>query len=235
MLRFENVLAGYSAIPVLQEVSLSVDAGQFVAVVGPNGAGKTTLFKTISGIVRPRAGRISFEGVDLATVPPSGRAHLGIAHVPEGRQVFPSLTVLENLEMGAYTDAGRRGWKRNIEQIFTWLPVLKDRQGQFAGTLSGGEQQMVAIGRGLASAPKLLMLDEPSMGLAPAIADFIFEKLIEIRRDTGLTILLVEQRVAEALESADHGYVLEAGRVVLEGDNKTLRADDRVRQAYLGM
>jgi branched-chain amino acid transport system ATP-binding protein len=235
MLKFENVLAGYSAIPVLQEVSLSVDAGQFVAVVGPNGAGKTTLFKTISGIVRPRAGRISFEGVDLATVPPSGRAHLGIAHVPEGRQVFPSLTVLENLEMGAYTDAGRRSWKRNIEQIFTWLPVLKDRQGQFAGTLSGGEQQMVAIGRGLASAPKLLMLDEPSMGLAPAIADFIFEKLIEIRRDTGLTILLVEQRVAEALESADHGYVLEAGRVVLEGDNKTLRADDRVRQAYLGM
>lgn len=235
MLRFENVLAGYSAIPVLQGVSLSVDAGQFVAVVGPNGAGKTTLFKTISGIVRPRAGRISFEGVDLATVPPSGRAHLGIAHVPEGRQVFPSLTVLENLEMGAYTDAGRRGWKRNIEQIFTWLPVLKDRQGQFAGTLSGGEQQMVAIGRGLASAPKLLMLDEPSMGLAPTIADFIFDKLIEIRRDTGLTILLVEQRVAEALESADHGYVLEAGRVVLEGENRTLRADDRVRQAYLGM
>lgn len=235
MLRVENVLAGYSAIPVLQEVSLTVEAGQFVAVVGPNGAGKTTLFKTISGIVQPRAGRITFGDVDLASLPPSGRAHLGIAHVPEGRQVFPSLTVLENLEMGAYTEAGRRDWKRNIEQIFTWLPVLKERQGQFAGTLSGGEQQMVAIGRGLASSPKLLMLDEPSMGLAPAIADFIFEKLIEIRRDTGLTILLVEQRVAEALESADHGYVLEAGRVVLEGDNRTLRADDRVRQAYLGM
>jgi len=235
MLRLENVLAGYSAIPVLRDVSLSVDAGQFVAVVGPNGAGKTSLFKTISGILQPRQGRITFEGVDLASVPPSGRAHLGIAHVPEGRQVFPSLSVLENLEMGAYTAAGQRDWKQNIERIFTWLPILAERRGQFAGTLSGGEQQMVAIGRGLASSPKLLMLDEPSMGLAPAIADFIFEKLIEIRRDTGLTILLVEQRVAEALESADHGYVLEAGRVVLEGDNTTLRADDRVRQAYLGM
>ncbi len=235
MLRLENVLAGYSAIPVLHDVSLSVDAGQFVAVVGPNGAGKTSLFKTISGILQPRQGRITFEGVDLASVPPSGRAHLGIAHVPEGRQVFPSLSVLENLEMGAYTAAGQRDWQHNLERIFTWLPVLAERRGQFAGTLSGGEQQMVAIGRGLASSPKLLMLDEPSMGLAPAIADFIFEKLIEIRRDTGLTILLVEQRVAEALESADHGYVLEAGRVVLEGDNTTLRADDRVRQAYLGM
>ncbi|HEY5797220.1 MAG TPA: ABC transporter ATP-binding protein [Bosea sp. (in: a-proteobacteria)] len=235
MLRLENVLAGYSAVPVLRDVSLSVDAGQFVAVVGPNGAGKTSLFKTISGILQPRQGRITFEGVDLASVAPSGRAHLGIAHVPEGRQVFPSLSVLENLEMGAYTAAGQRDWKHNIERIFTWLPVLAERRGQFAGTLSGGEQQMVAIGRGLASSPKLLMLDEPSMGLAPAIADFIFEKLIEIRRDTGLTILLVEQRVAEALESADHGYVLEAGRVVLEGDNTTLRADDRVRQAYLGM
>ncbi|WP_186417354.1 ABC transporter ATP-binding protein [Bosea sp. CS1GBMeth4] len=235
MLRLENVEAGYSAVPVLREVSLSVDAGQFVAVVGPNGAGKTSLFKTISGVLAPRRGRITFEGVDLAHVPPSGRAHLGIAHVPEGRQVFPSLSVIENLEMGAYTAAGRRDWKHNIERIFAWLPVLAERRGQFAGTLSGGEQQMVAIGRGLASSPKLLMLDEPSMGLAPAIADFIFEKLIEIRRDTGLTILLVEQRVAEALESADHAYVLEAGRVVLEGGNETLRADDRVRQAYLGM
>nr|WP_123692513.1 ABC transporter ATP-binding protein [Stella humosa] len=235
MLTLENVVAGYSAVPVLRQVSLAVDAGQFVAVVGPNGAGKTTLFKTISGIVRPTAGSITFEGTDLLALPAARRAHLGIAHVPEGRQVFPSLTVMENLEMGAFTAAGQRDWKHNIQRILAWLPVLADRRGQLAGTLSGGEQQMVAIGRGLASSPKLLMLDEPSMGLAPTIADFIFEKLIEIRRDTGLTILLVEQRVAEALESADHGYVLEAGRVVLEGDNRTLRADDRVRQAYLGM
>jgi branched-chain amino acid transport system ATP-binding protein len=155
--------------------------------------------------------------------------------VPEGRQVFPSLSVLENLEMGSYTQAGRLAWESNIEQIYTLFPVLAERTDQLAGTLSGGEQQMLAIGRGLASSPKLLMLDEPSMGLAPAIADFIFERLIEIRRQTKLTILLVEQRVAEALESADHGYVLEAGRVVLEGNNQTLRADDRVRAAYLGM
>ena len=235
MLRLEGICAGYSVLPVLNDVSITVEAGQFVAIVGPNGAGKTTLFKTISGIVQPSAGAIHFEGVDLLKIPAAARPHLGIAHVPEGRQVFPSLSVMENLEMGAFTEAGRRAWKDNIERIFTLLPVLAERRHQFAGTLSGGEQQMVAIGRGLASAPKLLMLDEPSMGLAPAIADFIFEKLIEIRAQTRLTILLVEQRVAEALESADHGYVLEAGRVVLDGDKETLQADDRVRQAYLGM
>jgi branched-chain amino acid transport system ATP-binding protein len=235
MLRVEGLSAGYGDLPVISDVSITVGEGQFVSIVGPNGAGKTTLFKTISGILAPKAGRMHFDGVDLAAVPAARRPHLGIAHVPEGRQVFPSLTVMENLEMGAFTEAGRRNWKDNLERILTWLPVLADRRSQFAGTLSGGEQQMVAVGRGLASSPKLLMLDEPSMGLAPTIADFIFEKLLEIRRDTRLTILLVEQRVAEALESADHGYVLEAGRVVLEGSNQSLRANDRVRQAYLGM
>jgi branched-chain amino acid transport system ATP-binding protein len=235
MLRIEGLSAGYSAIPVLSGVSIKVDAGQFVAIVGPNGAGKTTLFKTISGIVKPSAGSVIFENTDLLSLRPAQRAHLGIAHVPEGRQVFPSLTVMENLEMGAITEAGRRDWKQNITRIFEWLPVLAERRGQFAGTLSGGQQQMLAIGRGLASSPKLLMLDEPSMGLSPAIADFIFERLIDIRQQSKLTILLVEQRVAEALESADHGYVLEAGRIALEGSNQTLRADDRVRRAYLGM
>ncbi|WP_128927585.1 ABC transporter ATP-binding protein [Bradyrhizobium guangxiense] len=235
MLRIEGLSAGYSAKPVLNDVSINVGAGQFVAIVGPNGAGKTTLFKTISGIVKPSGGAITFNGVDLLAVPPPQRAHLGIAHVPEGRQVFPSLTVMENLEMGAMTESGRRDWRSNIERIFEWLPVLKERRDQFAGTMSGGQQQMLAIGRGLASSPKLLMLDEPSMGLAPSTADFIFERLIEIRRQSGVTMLLVEQRVAEALESADHGYVLEAGHVVLEGNNDTLRADDRVRKAYLGM
>ena len=195
MLRIEGLSAGYSAIPVLKDVSIEVVAGQFVAIVGPNGAGKTTLFKTISGIVQPSGGRITFEGTDLLAIPPAQRPHLGIAHVPEGRQVFPSLTVMENLEMGAMTESGRRDWKENIERIFTWLPVLAERWGQFAGTLSGGQQQMLAIGRGLASSPKLLMLDEPSMGLAPTTADFIFDRLIEIRRQSGLTILLVEQRV----------------------------------------
>jgi branched-chain amino acid transport system ATP-binding protein len=235
MLRVEGISAGYSGLPVIHGVTIRVDEGQFVSIVGPNGAGKTTLFKTISGILTPMSGAIRFNDVDLATVPPARRPHLGIAHVPEGRQVFPSLTVMENLEMGAFTDSGRRNWKANLERILAWLPVLADRRSQLAGTLSGGEQQMVAVGRGLASSPKLLMLDEPSMGLAPTIADFIFEKLMEIRRETRLTILLVEQRVAEALESADHGYVLESGRVVLEGSNESLRADDRIRRAYLGM
>jgi branched-chain amino acid transport system ATP-binding protein len=235
MLTIDALSAGYSAVPVLKDVSIKVGAGQFVAIVGPNGAGKSTLFKTISGIVTPSAGSMRFEGVDLLAVPPARRPHLGIAHVPEGRQVFPSLTVMENLELGAYTEAGRRDWKANLEKILTWLPILAQRRDQMAGTLSGGEQQMLAVGRGLASSPKLFMLDEPSMGLSPVIADFIFERLIEIRRHTNLTILLVEQRVAEALESADYGYVLEAGRVVLEGDSQTLRANDRVRQAYLGM
>jgi branched-chain amino acid transport system ATP-binding protein len=235
MLRLEGIEAGYSAVPVLHGVSIVVDAGQFVSIVGPNGAGKTTLFRTISGTLRPTAGSIRFEDVDLLQVAPPRRPHLGIAHIPEGRQVFPSLTVLENLEMGAYTEAGRRDWKRNIKRIYEWLPVLEERRAQLAGTLSGGEQQMLAIGRGLASSPKLLMLDEPSMGLAPTIADFVFERLLEIRKDAQLTILLVEQRVAEAMESADHGYVLETGRVVLDGTAATLRADDRVRQAYLGM
>ncbi len=235
MLDIDDITAGYSAIPVLKRVSISVAKGEFVSVVGPNGAGKTTLFKTISGILKPTSGSIRFDGVDLLKVVPSRRPHLGIAHVPEGRHVFPSLTVMENLELGAYTEAGRRTWKSNRDQIFDLFPVLAERGRQLAGTLSGGEQQMLAIGRGLASAPTLLMLDEPSMGLAPAIADFIFERLIDIRRQSKLTILLVEQRVAEALESADHGYVLEAGRVVLKGTKETLCANDRVRAAYLGM
>ncbi len=235
MLRIENLCAGYAAMPVLHDVSLSVGAGQFVSVVGPNGAGKSTLFRTISGTVATMSGTIRFEDADLGRTPPAARAHLGIAHVPEGRQVFASLTVLENLEMGAYTDAGRRNWSANLEKIYTWFPVLKERSGQLAGTLSGGEQQMLAIGRGVASSPKLLMLDEPSMGLAPAVADFIFDRLLEIREQAGLTLLLVEQRVAEALEFADHGYVLETGRVVLKGSSRDLRNDDRIRRAYLGM
>ena len=235
MLRAEDIRVSFGGLVAVDGVSLEAPTGRITGLIGPNGAGKTTLFKTISGIVRPSAGAITFEDTDLLSVRPARRAHLGIAHVPEGRQVFPSLTVMENLEMGAMTEAGRRDWKRNIERIFEWLPVLAERRGQFAGTLSGGQQQMLAIGRGLASSPKLLMLDEPSMGLAPAIADFVFERLIEIRRQSNLTILLVEQRVAEALESADHGYVLEAGRVALEGNNQTLRADDRVRKAYLGL
>jgi len=235
MLEIDAITVGYNATPVLRDVTIQVQPGQLVAVVGPNGAGKSTLFKTISGVLTPRSGSLRFEGVDIRDIPASQRPHLGIAHVPEGRQVFPSLTVLENLELGATTEAGRRDWTVNLEKILNWLPRLGERRDQMAGTLSGGEQQMLAIGRGLASSPKLLMLDEPSMGLSPVMADFIFERLIEIRRQTQLTVLLVEQRVAEALESADYGYVLEAGRVVLEGSHEVLSSNDRVRQAYLGM
>ena len=235
MLEVRQLVAGYSVVPVLHRVSVTIDTGQFVSIVGPNGAGKSTLFKTISGTVPVMSGSIRFDGQDLLAVPASRRPHLGIAHVPEGRQVFASMTVLENLEMGAYTEAGRRDWGGNLERIYDWFPVLRQRARQLAGTLSGGEQQMLAIGRGLASSPRLLMLDEPSMGLAPAIADFIFEQLIDIRKKAALTILLVEQRVAEALLFADHAYVLETGRVVLEGTHETLQADDRIRRAYLGM
>jgi branched-chain amino acid transport system ATP-binding protein len=235
MLEIRAVHAGYGAVPVLHGVSMRVGAGEFVAVVGPNGAGKSTLFKTISGLVRVSAGEIRFDSQDLLAVPPARRAHLGIAHVPEGRQVFPSLSVRENLEMGAYTELGRRMWRENEERIYSWFPVLAERAEQPAGTLSGGEQQMLAIGRGLASAPELLMLDEPSMGLSPAIADEIFDRIVAIHRSTHMSVLLVEQRVAEALHFAARGYVLETGRVILEGDNETLRDDDRIRQAYLGM
>jgi len=235
VLSIDGLNVAYGGLKALVDVSLAVKAGQFVAIVGPNGAGKTTLFKTISGTVRPNAGRITFDGRDLLAVPPPERAHLGIAHVPEGRQVFRSLNVLENLEMGAVPERGRAGWARNLEQIFTLFPVLKERRDQPAGTLSGGEQQMLAIGRGLASSPRLLLLDEPSMGLAPMLADLIFSRIEEIHHQTGLTVLLVEQRVAEALSACNYGYVLESGRLVLEGTHETLLADERVKRAYLGM
>ncbi|GGG27474.1 ABC transporter ATP-binding protein [Caldovatus sediminis] len=235
MLDIEDFSVAYGGLRALTGVSLSVGEGQLVAIVGPNGAGKSTLFKAISGIVPPVSGSIRFEGRDLLSVPPPQRAHLGIAHVPEGRQVFKTLTVRENIEMGAYTEAGRARFAQTLERIHELFPILHERAGQLAGTLSGGEQQMLAIARGLASAPRLLMLDEPSMGLAPTVADQIFERVSQIHREDGLTILLVEQRVAEALELCDRGYVLETGRIVLDGPYQTLISDDRVRRAYLGL
>jgi branched-chain amino acid transport system ATP-binding protein len=219
----------------LSDVSLDVERGQFVAVVGPNGAGKSTLFKTISGTVAPVSGEVICNGRNLLALPAAERAHFGIAHVPEGRQVFASMSVMENLEMGAYTRNGRIRREETLPAIFELFPVLAERRNQLAGTLSGGEQQMLAIGRGLASAPDLLMLDEPSMGLAPAVVDAIFERIRQIHRDRGLTVLLVEQRVVEALESCDHGYVLETGRVVLRGPRDAIMSDARVRRAYLGI
>ena len=235
MLEVTKLSVSYGGLRALTDVTLSVKEGQFVTVVGPNGAGKSTLFKTISGIVPALSGQITFMGKDLFKLPPAGRAHLGIAHVPEGRQVFKTLTVRENLEMGAYPKAGREAWHHTLDRIHTLFPILAERGTQLAGTLSGGEQQMVAIGRGLACAPRLLMLDEPSMGLAPAVADTIFERVSQIHKEDGVTILLVEQRVAEALELSDHGYVLETGRMVLDGPYETLLRDDRVRKSYLGL
>ena len=235
MLKIRSLDVAYGGLHALKGVSLDVERGQFIAVVGPNGAGKTTLFKTISGVVTPAAGEISYNGQNLLAVPPAERAHLGIAHVPEGRQVFASMTVMENLEMGAYTRKGRVRWNETLPMILELFPILGERRDQLAGTLSGGEQQMVAIGRGLASAPDLLMLDEPSMGLAPAIVDAIFERIHQIHTQHHLTILLVEQRVAEALETCDRGYVLETGRVAMEGTHQALMSDARSRRAYLGM
>ena len=235
LLEVRGLSVSYGGLRALVDVSISVADGQFVTVVGPNGAGKSTLFKAISGIVPPVSGDVSFQGQSLLNRAPSDRAHLGIAHVPEGRQVFKTLTVRENLEMGAYTATGQAQWSRTLDRIHTLFPILSERAHQLAGTLSGGEQQMLAIGRGLAGAPKVLMLDEPSMGLAPAVTDTIFERISQIHREDGLTILLVEQRAVEALELSDHGYVLETGHIVLDGSYETLLNDDRVRKSYLGL
>jgi branched-chain amino acid transport system ATP-binding protein len=234
VLKIRSLDVTYGGLKALSDVSLDVEEGQLVAVVGPNGAGKTTLFKTISGVVTPIAGEIAYKGRSLLTVAPDERAKLGIAHVPEGRQVFASMTVMENLEMGAYARRGRVRWSDLMPSIMEIFPILAERRGQLAGTLSGGEQQMLAIGRGLAAAPDLLMLDEPSMGLAPTIIDAIFNRIEYIRRTQGLTILLVEQRVAEALELCDRGYVLETGRTILQGSHDVLMSSAEVRRAYLG-
>ena len=234
MLKLEDLHVSFGGSRALDGASIEVGAGEFVAIVGPNGAGKTTLFRAISGTVPLQSGRMHYDGKDLSTVAPSARPALGIAHVPEGRQVFSRLSVLENLEMGAQTSAARREWKQTQELIFSLFPRLYERRAQAAGTLSGGEQQMVAIARGLASLPRLLMLDEPSMGLAPAIVDQVFECISQIHRTRGIAILLVEQRAADALEACSRGYVLESGRIVLQGRHDELLRDARVKKAYLG-
>ena len=235
MLTINALHTAYGGLKALDNVTIRLGAGQFVAIVGPNGAGKTTLFKSISGTVMASQGDIQWQGQSIMALPAAKRPELGIAHVPEGRQMFKELSVLENLEMGAQTAAAKQQWSRNLDQVLTLFPVLGERRNQLAGTLSGGEQQMVAIGRGLMSAPKLLMLDEPSMGLAPKITDMIFERIEEIHKNTDIAILLVEQRVAEALASCDYGYVLQSGRIALEGTPETLMKDETVRSVYLGL
>ena len=234
MLTIASLGVSYEGLRALVDVSLEVGAGEFVTIVGPNGAGKTTLLKAISGTVPSETGRITYLAQDLGARRPSERAALGIAHVPEGRRVFPSLTVMENLELGSYRHAARAGRKPALDEVFALFPILRERHRQLAGSLSGGEQQMLALGRGLMARPDLLLLDEPSQGLGPRIVEQIFETIDRIRRERRLTILLVEQRVVEALELCDRGYVLETGRVVLAGRREALLADARVQRAYLG-
>ncbi len=234
MLALEGIEVRYQGLVALRDVSLHVDAGECVAVIGPNGAGKTTLFKAISGVVPLSAGSMSLDGAPLGGLRASERPHRGIAHVPEGRQVFGDLTVEENLQLGTVALRDRREAARSVERSYALFPILHERRRQQAGALSGGQQQMLAIGRGLASRPRLLMLDEPSMGLAPAIVDTIFEAVQRLNREERLTVLVVEQRAIEAIEICDRGYVLSTGAVVLAGTRAELLADKGIRQAYLG-
>jgi branched-chain amino acid transport system ATP-binding protein len=234
MLEIKNLTVGYGAINALHDISLSVPAGSIVTLIGSNGAGKTTTLKTISGLLKPKAGQVLYEGQNIAGLPPHEIVKCGLCHVPEGRMIFANLTVQENLQMGAYLKSDKEAIRKELDFVFATFPRLKERVSQVAGTLSGGEQQMLAIGRALMSHPKFLMLDEPSLGLAPLLVKTIFEKIIEINRERGLTILLVEQNANRALEISRFGYVLETGKIVLQGSSDQLRQNSKVKNAYLG-
>jgi branched-chain amino acid transport system ATP-binding protein len=233
VLRIENLKVAYGKIQALWGVSLEIGEGEIVALVGANGAGKTTLLKTISGILRGQSGSIHFNEKPIEKLMPGDIVRLGIAQVPEGRKLFPEMTVLDNLLMGGYT-VKPSDLQPRLDQVYKIFPVLKERQKQIAGTLSGGEQQMVAIGRGLMAGPRLLMLDEPSLGLAPVLVEEMFQVIEEINR-SGVTVLLVEQNTQHALSVAHKGLVMELGRIVLAGSGHDLLADENVRKAYLGL
>lgn len=233
MLVVNDVHTYYGNIHALKGISLTVDQGKIVALIGANGAGKTTTLNTICGLLKPRSGTIQLEGRDIHTVPAHDIAGLGVAQAPEGRRIFARLTVRENLEMGAYTRKDKEGIARSMERVFASFPRLQERLSQRGGTLSGGEQQMLAMGRGLMAEPKLLLLDEPSMGLAPILVEEIFDIIEEINK-RGVSILLVEQNAAMALSIADRAYVLETGRVVLEGPAQEVFENPDVQRAYLG-
>ena len=234
ILRLQDVSAAYKGLKALQGVSLEVAAGEIVAVVGANGAGKSTLLRAVSGQVST-AGAITFDGHSLARMPPHRITRMGIGLVPEGRRLFPRLSVEDNLRLGAYARRGEAGRFRPLDTVFTLFPRLKERLAQRAETLSGGEQQMLAIGRALMTQPRLLMLDEPSQGIAPKLVDDILAAVARIRTELGMTVLLVEQRLGEALALADRAYVLQTGRVVMSGQADAIAADDGVRRAYLGL
>ena len=235
MLEVKEVTTEYSGMKALDKVSIRLDEDEFVSVIGPNGAGKSTLLKTISGTVKCASGQIQFMNTEIAHMKAHNRTRLGIIHIPEGRRVFPSLTVIENLEIGAYRPEARNSIPENLETVLGLFPILKERHNQAAGTLSGGEQQMLAIGRGLMAMPRFLMLDEPSLGLSPVMADFIFQTIKQIREQLKFSILLVEQRAIEALEFCDRGYVLESGRITLSGNRETLLKEPMVQKSYLGV
>jgi len=233
MLKVENLQVYYGAIHALQGVSFHLEKGEIVALIGANGAGKSTVLNTISGILRPREGSVTFEGQDIHKIPPQDIVRKGVVQVPEGRKIFSRMTVSENLEMGAYTKTDRVAINNSMEAVFKRFPRLRERRGQFGGTLSGGEQQMLAIGRGLMAHPNLLLLDEPSMGLSPILVELIFDIIQDIN-EQGTSILLVEQNAQMALAIADRAYVLETGKIVMQGTGDDLLQDPSVIKAYLG-
>ena len=234
LLQLENITAYYGDLQALFGVSLRVFPGEIVTLIGANGAGKTTSLRVISGIKRPSAGSLRFAGQDVSRVPAHRMVELGISHVPEGRQVFPFMTVRENLSLGAYTRRSRAHMKESMQEQLALFPRLAERMNQLAGTLSGGEQQMVAIARGLMARPKLLLLDEPSLGLAPKVVDEVFEKIQEVR-NSGITMLIVEQNVVSGLSISDRGYVIQHGSVLMEDTAKNLLGNEMIRAAYLGI
>jgi branched-chain amino acid transport system ATP-binding protein len=234
MLEIRDLEVRYGSISALQGISAKVETGTIVTLVGANGAGKTTTLRTISGVVKARGGKILFDGDEITNLPPHKIVARGIAQAPEGRMVFANLTVLENLRMGAYLRRDKQGIANDLDYVFGIFPRLREREKQTAGTLSGGEQQMLAIGRALMSKPKCLMLDEPSLGIAPILVQTIFDKIVEINRSLGLTILLVEQNANLALEISHYGYVIETGRILLHDRSEALRQNEEIRAAYLG-
>ena len=235
VLKLTNVESSYGPIKAIRGVSLQVRRGEIATVLGSNGAGKTTILKTISGIIDPRKGSIEFKGMPITANDPAAIVQQGLSHVPEGREVFPLLSVRDNLTMGAYTRRDRDGVARDMENVFGYFPMLRERAGQEAGLLSGGQQQMLAISRALMAAPDLILLDEPSLGLSPKLTREIFEIVVRINRERGTTILLVEQNANMALNAADYGYGLENGRIVMEDTCARLRDKDDIKEFYLGM
>ncbi|MEZ7652491.1 ABC transporter ATP-binding protein [Streptococcus oralis subsp. oralis] len=233
MLKVENLSVHYGMIQAVRDVSFEVNEGEVVSLIGANGAGKTTILRTLSGLVRPSAGKIQFLGKEIQKLPAQKIVAAGLSQVPEGRHVFPGLTVMENLEMGAFLKKNREENQANLKKVFSRFPRLEERKNQDAATLSGGEQQMLAMGRALMSTPKLLLLDEPSMGLAPIFIQEIFDIIQDIQKQ-GTTVLLIEQNANKALAISDRGYVLETGKIVLSGTGKELASSDEVRKAYLG-